>query len=85
MTPKVPRYQSEQTQIQGIMRTINVVQRQRDRIERLEELLYRALQGLDISYHTLRIDIKEALDQKRGRVGPKSPGRGACHPLEEAK
>ena len=73
MTPKVAVYQSERTQMQGIMRTSNAIQRQRHRIERLEALLFRAL--LTLEYHppeyseTLRADITDALAGKHGRPG----------------
>ena len=77
MTPKVPRYETERTQNQGIMRTSNAIQRQRHRIERLEIMLARAYYALDAlqgMYYQLALmgDIHDCLGGKRGRTGVKT-------------
>ena len=71
MTPKVVAYDGLRAALQGYMRTSNAIQRQRHRIERLENLLYRAQLQLDLDrgHSALVFDIKNALAGKRGRPG----------------
>ena len=85
--PLVPLYSDPTRKLAVRMRMSEAQRKANRRINRLEMLLARAYYALNdahvMAYNPpLLIDIKEALEGKRGRHGPKTIGHGEYRRLE---